>query len=70
MAKSKQMEDFLEGLALATFGRSRRESIENGICIICGGPAKEFDDHTSRTEYVLSGMCQTCQNKAFKEFDE
>lgn len=38
-------------------------------CSFCGLPIIETDyrDDLSRAEYSISGMCQACQDRAFKE---
>ena len=36
----------------------------------CAGPATQFRDDLSRTEYGISGLCQTCQDKVFGTDDE
>jgi hypothetical protein len=32
------------------------------ICIMCGKPAVDFRDASSRIEYSISGLCQGCQD--------
>lgn len=61
--KSKEVEDALEKMCMEFYGRSRIESIRNDICVECGKPAAEFRDDLSRSEYTISGLCQTCQDK-------
>ena len=34
-------------------------------CVICGGPADWFSDETSKKEYEISRMCQSCQDFTF-----
>ena len=65
--KSPAMEKTLEDLALTFCGRSRRVSIERNLCVWCGGPALAFKDELSAKEYRISGMCQRCQDKTFKQ---
>lgn len=38
----------------------------------CGKPVKpdDFTDEPSKTEYNISGLCQSCQNAFFKDPDE
>lgn len=47
----------------------RTTSIRADVCIPapigCGGPATDFRDDISRTEYRISGLCQSCQDKIF-----
>ena len=48
---------------------SRREAILADKCIPpplgCGEDAKEFRDPRSQKEYLISGLCQKCQDKVF-----
>lgn len=68
--KTQEMEVAIDGI----FGFSRVDAIEKDVCIPspfgCGGPATEFEDDLSRTEYTISGLCQTCQNSVFGSSDE
>lgn len=44
-----------------------------GKCALCPrefNPETEFNDELSKTEYRISGMCQTCQNKTFVDEEE
>ncbi len=63
--KSPDMETFLDDLGRILFGVSRTEAIEGDICIECKGPATEFRDDLSRKEFMISGMCQKCQDETF-----
>ena len=62
-AKTPEIEAFLE----VTFGRTT--AITSDVCIRkptgCGGPATEFKDELSKSEYALSGLCQKCQDEIF-----
>lgn len=40
------------------------------ICVTCSGKVEGFDDELSQKEFLISGMCQTCQNQAFCAEDE
>jgi len=51
------------------------ERIEKGLCPICGHAVSrdDFEEGTlSMDEFVISGMCQSCQNANFltEEYDE
>ena len=46
------------------------DRVINGVCTFCAVPLTEFRDEISKKEYSISGMCQTCQDKAFAPFDE
>jgi hypothetical protein len=63
--KSSWLTEMLDEFTKNACGRSRTESIKQGICVICGGEAKEFKDELSRKEHTISGMCQKCQDKTF-----
>ena len=65
MSKSAKMEKTLDDLAEATFGRTRSESLEKQICVMCGEEATKFKNALSAKEYGISGMCQKCQDKVF-----
>jgi len=65
MGKSIEMENALNNLSRAFFGRSRKECFENSACVMCGGPAIEFRNELSKKEYTISCMCQTCQDDLF-----
>ena len=63
--KSPEMEKAINEMSQSLFGRSRTESIESGICVDCGQPAKDFRDKLSEKEYTISGLCQKCQDSVF-----
>ena len=44
------------------------DSVEHGFCPLCNQPVSkdEFKDELSKKEYVISGMCQSCQDDVFK----
>jgi hypothetical protein len=65
--KSLEAEVALEELCLRLWKRTRRESIENDICLVCGKPARFFRDVLAQKEYTISGMCQKCQDETFGE---
>ncbi len=41
------------------------KKIEKNMCALCKNNANEFEDALSKKEYLISGMCQTCQNIIF-----
>lgn len=43
------------------------EAVENNLCPLCKKQidTSAFRDRTSRAEYAISGMCQSCQDKVF-----
>lgn len=55
----------------AITGKPTEERLKAGLCPMCGGKADidEFRDKTSRDEFALSGICQTCQDQIFASPD-
>ena len=41
------------------------KQIEEHICPICQGKAREFRNKASEQEQKVSGMCQDCQDETF-----
>lgn len=74
MAKPSDKSEGLEQAMKGMFGFDRRDNIRKNECcpepIGCGGPAVNFKDDISRTEYTLSGLCQKCQDSVFGSSDE
>jgi len=63
MAKSQQMEDFLESLAGRTTAKKYYMCVEPPFG--CGKMVGKFKDRLSEKEYSISGLCQRCQDKVF-----
>jgi len=59
----------IEDEILKTFEmlKSREICQQNKICVLCKKPAEYFKDSLSLKEYSISGLCQECQDKIFKE---
>jgi hypothetical protein len=49
------------------------EAIQSDHCVNppfgCGKPVARFRDEVSCKEYLMSGMCQDCQDKVFQVTD-
>lgn len=45
------------------------EKFEQGKCVFCNKEIflDDFKDELSKKEYCISGMCQECQDKFFKD---
>ena len=43
------------------------EKVNNKICPFCNKSInnKDFRNHISMKEYIISGLCQSCQDKTF-----
>lgn len=68
--KSPEMQKFLDEMSLNMFGRSRSLAKAGKSCVCCGKPARKFEDQASYKEFNITGFCQECQDKVFKETDE
>lgn len=44
------------------------ERIELGLCPFCSNPVKaeDFKNESSRREFNISGLCQSCQDEFFE----
>jgi len=63
--KTPVMEEWLDSFTKHFFGHGRIESEETQTCVFCGGDANSFKDELSRKEYLISKLCQTCQDEVF-----
>ena len=52
---------------LTKLRRELRKSINENKCSWCECDIEKFRDKTSRTEYLISGLFQDCQDATFKE---
>lgn len=69
MSKSKEMEESLNNLAKASFGRER----DFKYCVMCGVDVKgrrDFKNDISWKEFGISCMCQNCQDTVFSSGNE
>jgi len=49
------------------------DSVENGACPFCGSKKlerKDFKDELSWKDYLITGLCQDCQDITYKEPNE
>ena len=64
MAKTKEMEGFIDSFTKSAFGRTRKDP----VCVICGSTKilrDDFKDELSWREFNISHMCQECQDSVF-----
>ena len=52
---------------LTKLRRELRKCINKNICSWCDENIKTFRDKESSHEYLISGLCQDCQDATFKE---
>jgi hypothetical protein len=60
--KTQEMKDAIESLFPGT-----AKAIAEHRCPLCSNPIGGFRDRLSEREYEISGMCQGCQDRIFRE---
>lgn len=65
---TKQRKDMNRGIIGSIFP-NQLERIDNGQCPFCGEQVLDgdFKDMISREEFVISGLCQKCQDEVFND---
>jgi len=53
--------------AIVAFGKKAGERLDQDMCPRCGKRAENFRDKVSQHEWVISGLCQPCQDAIFVE---
>jgi len=48
----------------------RIPKMKQHICVICNGKVEGFDSELSKKEFLISGMCQKCQDEVFGASEE
>lgn len=61
--------DNLRSKPMATVMPSALDKVEQKICTmpLCNKRVEGFDDELSLKEYIISGICQECQDSFFEE---
>ncbi|HWQ95782.1 MAG TPA: hypothetical protein VN368_00265 [Candidatus Methylomirabilis sp.] len=52
------------------FFPDRIPRMKKHICMACTGKVEGFDSELSQKEYLISGMCQKCQDEVFGASEE
>ena len=58
----------LEAAIMEVMGKDRRMTIALGECMVCdatGVSRESFTSEVSAKEYMIGGLCQTCQNDVY-----
>ncbi len=55
----RSLKELLDALAIESFGMTKAEALEKGICIKCKKPPT-FSTDLGRDEYPRSGLCEPC----------
>ena len=66
MERKKEMQESVDRMAKALFGRTQK----SGTCVSCGTDKmndEDFVDELSRRESKISFLCQKCQDVAFAD---
>lgn len=58
--KTQEIKDFIEEVFPGT-----AEAIAGNKCPMCKKPIIGFKNEVSQREYLISGMCQECQDEVF-----
>jgi hypothetical protein len=66
--KSEQLEQLCNQVSETLFGKSLTDCIKENICVFCHNKIdmNDFRDVLSKKEYLISGICQKCQDDIFK----
>ncbi len=48
----------------------RIPKMKQHICVTCSGKVEGFDTELAQKEFLISGMCQKCQDQAFSADEE
>ena len=59
----------IEQMLQNVFQVNRHEVLAQRRCVFCGSPGLNFKDEVSKEEYRITGVCQKCQDQAFKTKD-
>ena len=74
MAQPRPKSPAIESLLSTMSGDNRAQAIRENRCINppfgCGGQAAEFRSPLDEQEYTISGLCQACQDKVFKDIPD
>ena len=65
LMKATEKHHEIESLLSLLTGKSRPQTVAIGHCTTCDGVAESFKDKASEKEYMISGMCQSCQDEIF-----
>ena len=63
--KATQKNPALDAFLSMITGKNRPDTVAIGHCTTCDGEAVSFRDEQSEREYMISGMCQSCQDDIF-----
>lgn len=61
--KSELLNDLIKELT----GMDCNQSIETRTCAFCSATVTDFRDELSEKEFLISGLCQACQDSVWGE---
>ena len=65
MKRSPEVQEFIDNFSKKLFGKSQSECQDEKICPFCRKKIGEFKDELSKKEYLISEICQECQDSIF-----
>lgn len=63
MVNLQTLFDFISG---STYEAAYATAKATRTCVMCGKPARIFQNASARLEYDVSALCQLCQNNLFR----
>lgn len=64
--RPKRLQDIIDNISIGAFGIKPEDAIRKRICVVCKKEVNRMKDELSIKEYLISGLCQECQDKTFK----
>jgi hypothetical protein len=53
----------MDHVSMNVFGLRQAFAIAGDQCVACGRAATQFRDKVSQRDYIISGLCQHCQDR-------
>lgn len=66
MGRDPGLQRAIDSVAKRFYGRTNTEALKDQICVDCGKPATEFKDRISKQDYLITGLCQQCQDDMYE----
>lgn len=65
--KGVDVKSIMNKLSVGMSGKTVEQNFADKTCPTCGGDATYFKDELSEREYLISGLCQKCQDAVFND---
>ena len=63
---TEKLQHLLDFFSCSAYKANYAAAKSTSTCIMCGNPAKNFRNASTRLEYSISALCQNCQDEFFK----